>query len=349
MCSMVEKANWSPLNTISPSNARVIVTKSLKSLEKPTAKPEWLKEWTISKGWIHNRSHLLNLGLDNSDNDKMSDCSSVSIENVDELISLEEPEIDRNVDKIDVISSSTEETDINYMFEQVCENYRLHFPEKAIKQNGNDLKLPEVYKERILSKKQHNHNMFMVLWRKMKPKRRKKSYNCRFTINELYDCQNFTRKKYNSVKKSTLGKNIALYNTLNAKTNLHEEPIYECSDENTSLYSCIYHNPIYMSQNEVSSRKFYDFHSNSRHNRLNLKVRTEKYIIRHIKVRIMLSMRIGHIQKVNVNKLTKKNLNRMDKGLVGAENDMYKQIARFHDEQRRIGNGKTSIKIQNMR
>lgn len=54
LCVVMQKGSWTP-------QQENIAKKKKKEAGSP--KPEWLKQWTISKGWMHNRSHLLNLGV----------------------------------------------------------------------------------------------------------------------------------------------------------------------------------------------------------------------------------------------------------------------------------------------
>ncbi|KAJ8956631.1 hypothetical protein NQ318_013985 [Aromia moschata] len=437
---VIERGSWypnqKPLNK--NKNHRAILKNRFKDFKEPNAhsskKPEWLKEWTISKGWVHNKSHLLELGKDNSTEDlviieetravmeaknydKLSETSSVQEENIDDLISVdshvERSQSSRNsqldFDRIETMSSSDEGSDIqvqetnvsqqhktqnmSLIFNQVSDNYRQHFPENFNKYNGNDLSLPEVYKERLLTNKNKESNMWLELWRFIKPKRRKRnSYNCKFTVNQLYDSSDnmqFRSTPENPVdtlksnKRNSLGRNIALYNTLNSRTNLHEETIYECSDENSNCNSLnnVYFNPVYAPTFPV--KKYYDFHSNhrrtcnnfafnrklvtsknrlcrrSKDDSLRTKLKTEKYVIRHIRVRIMLSLRVGRVQKVYRNTpgsnpsrtlLSARNYQVEGRQLMQSEGEVHQmRISSIHEEQRRIGNGKTSIKIQNMR
>lgn len=298
---MIEKGSWTPTPIINHNSKK----RTLRD-EKESKKPEWLKEWTISKGWIHNRSHLLTLGKENQD-----DSSSVSTEDIEDLISVE----------------TEQEQDLSLVFHQVSENYRQNFPENT-QIKYSDLQLPEIYKERLLMSKDQEENYLSQFWKLIKPKKKTKTYNCRFTENQLYEPNQKTSSSTSASKnksRTNLGKNIAIFNTLNSKTNLHEDPIYECSEENMSIYN----NPIY-----APLSRYYDFHSNRQNstafNYQKHSKKTEKYIIRHIKVRIMLSMRIG-----NLKRLKKPNFR--------------ENIERAHAEQRRIGNGQTSIKIQNLR
>ncbi|XP_008197099.2 ankycorbin isoform X1 [Tribolium castaneum] len=307
LCVMIEKGSWTPTPIINHDPKK-------RTLKDNNSKPEWLKEWTISKGWIHNRSHLLTLGKENED-----DSSSVSTEDIEELISIE----------------TEQEQDVSLIFHQVSENYRQNFPENPPVKYNTDLQLPEIYKERLLMTKDESY--LNQIWKLIKPKKKSsKTYNCKFTVNQLYEpTQTIPRSTSSTTKaksRTNLGKNIAIFNTLNSKTNLHEDPIYECSEENMSIYN----NPIY-----APLTRYYDFHSNRLCNnfkyrkRPDLSQKTEKYIIRHIKVRIMLSLRIGNLKKRYRNMARKSSLR--------------ESIERTHAEQRRIGNGKTSIKIQNLR
>ncbi|XP_018567983.1 homeobox protein 3-like [Anoplophora glabripennis] len=436
LCIVLEKGTWYPNSkSLNKNKNRAILRKSSevksKKNERNLNKPEWLKEWTISKGWVHNKSHLLDLGRNNSSENlviveethaimekktyqEVSDDSSVSLSNVEDLISMTS-NLDRNEDsrntqkdfnKIETMSNSEDDSSIHdetlriterkeqqnmsLLYNKISENYRKNFPENFNKYQSSDLSLPEIYKERLLINKNKESNVFLEIWKYIKPKRRKKkSYNCKFTVNELYDKNensHFTKTVDNKLetlktKRTNLGKNIALYNTLNSKTNLHEDTIYECSEENSNNNSLnyVYFNPIY-SSSTAPAKKYYDFHSNHSHvcnnfgfdrrlvkshqngflrnsdkNSLKTKLRTEKYVIRHIRVRVMLSMRLGKVQKVhkkpehNVNRRQLHSVNNGEKDVADVDKEMQMRIARMHEEQKRIGNGKTSIKIQNMR
>lgn len=430
LCIVLEKGTWYPNPKPLSKNknrARVVPKSEVKNKKNEKhlqSKPEWLKEWTISKGWVHNKSHLLDLGRDNSSENlviveethaimekktyqELSDNSSVSSANVEDLISMTS-NADRNEDsrnsqkdfnKIETLTSSEdgssvrdetlriaerkEQQNISALFNEISENYRTNFPETVNKYQNNDLSLPEIYKERLLINKNKESNVFLEIWKYIKPKRRKKkSYNCKFTVNELYDKHESSHFKkivenkidtLKSTKRNNLGKNIALYNTLNSKTNLHEDTIYECSEENSNNNSLnyVYFNPIYSSSTRPA-KKFYDFHTNHAHvcnnfafdrrlaksdgflrnSSLRTKLRTEKYVIRHIRVRIMLSMRMGKVQKVYKKpegSVGRRHTHSAEKETTRSEREMQVRIAKMHEEQRRIGNGKTSIKIQNMR
>ncbi|KAJ8969124.1 hypothetical protein NQ317_007797 [Molorchus minor] len=411
LCIVIEKGSWypnqKPLNK--NKNHRAILKNRFREDKSDISKPDWLKEWTISKGWIHNRSHLLELGKNGSEEDlvetrketkpimeketydRLSQTSSVQPEDIDDLLSLnsviehsqesKDPQLD--FDRIDTISSS----------DDVSENYRQQFPENYNKYKNNDLSLPEIYKERLLINENKEYNFLLQFWKYIKPKRKQRnSYNCKFTINQLYDSTENIRFKnasaqymdtIRSIKRNSLGRNIAIHNTLNSKTNLHEETIYECSEENSNQNSLnnIYFNPIY-TPTIFPGRKYYDFHSNHNHvckkfafnqksfrveqNRLlwmckkddsvKARLKTEKYVIRHIRVRIMLSLRVGKVQKsyrtpVNGRAIlsARNHQSRLKDNMIHEDEEMQRSIARIHEEQKRIGNGKTSIKIQNMR
>lgn len=494
LCVLIEKGSWSPNeNRIKPikynKKQRAIVTKRLKSKKpkgkiakaKKPQKPEWLKQWTISKGWMHNRSHLLSLGVSsenlvtetptmskklqqNKENVCEDDNSSISIDNIDELLSVisdlenlgknvskfENESLSDDLDKIEVLSVEEEEInntqtirvprekqDVSQIYSTVFENYRQNFPEIHCKTTSQgDIKLPEVYKERLLINKNANTNFFKELWNELGFKQKNKvntnPKNFKFTINKLYNESEVTFRQTNYAQiytgtysqinegpseqqqkinnsfpyksddtddssqtkatakgvKSSLGENIAMYNTLNSKTNLHEDTIYECSEDSISLYN----NPIYVSsetylnQDEKQfSNNFFDFHTNhslkqnvfvkDRYNAalenyrlchrrkfdpVKSRLKTEKYIIRHIKIRIMLSLRVNRIRRL-YRKDARSGYRPLFRGhnrlrnsapIEGSENVesvMRARIRSAHEEQRRIGNGKSSMKIQNMR
>lgn len=411
---VIQKGSWTPKHN---ANNATIVKRSIKhakNKENANEKPEWLKQWTISKGWMHNRSHLLELGVKNESSEdllaiatpttskkvwetKTDNDSSISIEDLDELLSLESnieaQSRNDDLDKIEVISDdvNSNETirlstrqDMSVVFKEVSMNYRRNFPDKFVKNLSSDLELPEIYKERILLSRSDSSSVFAEFWNHLKPKKKSKSLNhCKFTVNSLYDNSEVSFRKIevaeenlrlefnkeqfqgaSSSSRSTLGQNIALYNTLNSKTNLIDETIYECSEDSASLYQ----NPLY-SPVENKNKRFYDFHSNhmckpdsfirrryrlarekgSKFDSVKYKAKTEKYIIRHIKVRIMLSLRVGRFKKFRRKGARTDERNKCCEKLADDIDTMRMKIVRVHEEQRRIGNGRTSIKIQNMR
>lgn len=417
LCMVIQKGSWTPKHN---ANNATIVKRSIKhakNKEKSAEKPEWLKQWTISKGWMHNRSHLLELGVKNESNEdllaiatpttskrvwetKTDNDSSISIDDLDELLSLESnieaQSKSDDLDKIEVISDTPDDInsnetirlstrqDMSVVFKEVSMNYRRNFPDKFVKNLSSDLELPEIYKERILLSKNDNSNLLTEFWSHLRPKKKSKSLNhCKFTVNSLYDNSEVSFKKIEvaednldieykkeffqaatSSSRSTLGQNIALYNTLNSKTNLIDETIYECSEDSASLYQ----NPLY-SPLETKNKQFYDFHTNhmckpdsfirrryrlarvkgSKFDSVKYKTKTEKYIIRHIKVRIMLSLRVGRFKRFRKKENQAGVGNKCCERLTDDFDTMRMKIVRTHEEQRRIGNGRTSIKIQNMR
>lgn len=395
MCIVLQKGSWTP--TADADNSKLVQEEKSGSknrnsrfkrekLTKEFTKPEWLKQWTISKGWMHNRSHLLNLGRENSpDFDRIevstpnmssfginenfnkhedfsangsASASSGSLRNIDELLSNLDPE---------------EDVDYSLVFEEISRNYRENFPDRFRKNSG----LPEVYREKLLRQKRETetviHKFVKRIKRKRKPKELARNFNVESHHNsavkkEELPLESTTYKSY----KSNLGQNIALFNTLNSKTNLHEDTIYECSEDGVSLYN----NPLY---EPVGAGKFLSFHTNhickkdnfkrnsfmlrnsyskffQRYDTLKCKLKSEKYIIRHIKIRIMLSMRLGKFRKVTrkISKdlhkqpLTQKSGNVRNYGAICAQSGN-EDKEKIHQEQKKIGCGKTSMKIQNMR
>lgn len=445
----MQKGSWSPAQNISEKKSkasykqqRTIVKRRFKDVQfkekNETAKPEWLKQWTISKGWMHNRSHLLSLGVNENPEENLLDGlkasqppkkvteidsvnSSISTDDIDDLLSVSNTSPSgkhdfQDLDKIETISESDDGAEnfnetlvqvqknannIGAVFTQVSSNYRRNFPDNFERYN-NDLELPEIYKERLLLSKVENTNLLLELWRFIKPRRKSKAdKNCKFTLNKIYDDNEVASKpsvqmerndsnlrteynassinsevKYSRLSKSTLGQNIATYNTLRSKTNLLEDTIYECSEREESL--SLYHNPLYgtVPEQEAPKIKYYDFHTNHavrpqsfvsrryqlakqnenvKFDSMKYRIKTEKYIIRHIKVRIMLSLKIGRFQKTRERPSNTKSLDRQhllfrdnSEQWLG-EGSLREKTEKMHEEQRRIGNGKTSIKIQNMR
>ncbi|CAG9829146.1 unnamed protein product [Diabrotica balteata] len=65
MCFVINRGSWDPNGVSAIDQKRLkekFANKETKRKEAALKKPEWLKEWTISKGWVHNKSHLLELG-----------------------------------------------------------------------------------------------------------------------------------------------------------------------------------------------------------------------------------------------------------------------------------------------
>lgn len=385
VCMIKERGSWSPETSEKTQlNYRKHKVKIAKTpvIKKELKKPEWLKQWTISKGWMHNRSHMLNLGKENTAD---ASSSSVSAADIDDLISVDsfEPKTEDVKTKTSTIDNMQ---DFSLIFSQISENYRKNFPETS-SQDSNDLSLPDVYKERLL---RSDKNFIEEIWHSLKPKKKPNTLNCKYTTNKIYngsdiytedsyksfDDVNFksedtikinklqfldvqSNKDHAKVNRSTLGKNLALYNTLNSKTNLHEDTIYECSEDSLSLYN----NPIYVSSDD-KQLKYYSFHNNNSNIRtpffldknhpsesFKRKLKTEKYIIRHIKVRIMLTLRLSKFKLYKKDRSYERLSDRAkvcQRALRVGETVKFGD-ARIHEEQRRIGNGKTSIKVQNFR
>lgn len=431
--------------TYSPNSntSQMVKFKSKKSFSKPDlSKPAWLKEWTISKGWVHNRSHMLSLKAAQEEQPKCSkmagdedtwspaedhsDGSSVS--NVEDLISiisnLDNPQNDlveeQQTTKImpGIASKSTKnalhqnsDEDIGQAFQQISENYREKFRKNTpnrVSKKYRDLELPTIYKERLLDQ-QNQVNIFQNLWKGLKhlniTNSKPTKFNCKFTVNQLYD-ETGSDKKFLDKRptymnplvakavsnlpaptpkthlhrpsgKTSLGKNIAIFNTLNAKSNIHEDAILECSDEsNVNSLNYVYYNPVYASSDskpkdltesnrfkpeekfEVVGRKFPPAKSQhqflmpyKREEALKHKTKNDKYVIRHVRVRIMLSLRIGKKVKSggSVRKKIGSERHSVNTKFSTEVEEMRHTIRRIHEEQRRIGNGTTSIKIQNMR
>ncbi|CAH1161223.1 unnamed protein product [Phyllotreta striolata] len=285
MCLVIKRGTWYPNKQNISAKTKVKGSSSNKKKKK-----DWLRNWTISKGWVHNKTLP---GME-----ELSETSSISLENIDELISIRSEEDSCSY-------SSIQETNA---FQEARKNYRNNFP----------ILLPK------------------------------------FPSNKL--------PPQPAQKKNNLGKNIAIYNDMNAKTNLHEDIIYECSDENSNYNSLnnIYFNPIYsrspfenalqFDRLEMLERRAITVH-NYRENLRSLAKR-EKFVIRHIKIRFVLSLRLGRFLKVGKRKPERRRgIFRAKKCHRMEENDAHlkRKIAEIHDEQRKIGNGKTSVKIQNMR
>ncbi|KAF5271864.1 hypothetical protein FQA39_LY18815 [Lamprigera yunnana] len=285
-CVFVEKDSWTPLNTYTNTHKQMY-RKNRDSVAQNN-KPDWLKQWTVSKGWMHNRSHLLELGVEKQSAVAKNDNSSVSEDDIEDLLS------DANKEDLDKIETVPHTSDYSTAFD----NYRNKFPDAHC-----DIPSPQVYKERLY--RNHHKDCIRHFLPDFKCKRKKKKKNKRFLSANANENSGAPTAAKSS--KSTLSEDIAFHNVLNAKTNLHEDVIYECSESSASLYN----NPIYVSSDVLNAdnKKFFDFHTNHtfgpnyfitnkteslKKNCHKTKTfnRTEKYIIRHIKIRIMLSLRV---------------------------------------------------------
>ncbi|KAF5277194.1 hypothetical protein FQR65_LT03900 [Abscondita terminalis] len=355
----MEKGSWSPsgVYSIKPEekNQRVILHRNLSEVDDDDGnKPAWLKQWTISKGWMHNRSHLLELGVNTEKMDKED--SSVSEEDIQDLLSISSDNID-NWDKIEVLNQTVQvKTEADYS--PAFDNYRTTFPDTCCWTTTNQL--PELYKERLqLNAK--SGGCIKELLSEITVKTRNKKQHPKKDASSITPSKKIEDQPTKS-HKSALSQDISTYNALNSKTNLHEDVIYECSESSASLYN----NPIYVSTETIDKRdkKFFDFHSNhqngssgfiaNKSESLNKKsckngtvnglLKSEKYVIRHIKIRIMLSLRVNKFKR-----FYKRNLKKGGSKIRGRVSDYRSQIKSAHAEQRRIGSGKGSLKIQNMR
>ncbi|XP_060522541.1 uncharacterized protein LOC132699708 isoform X2 [Cylas formicarius] len=126
-----------------------------------------------------------------------------------------------------------------------------------------------VYKERLID----GWTKYPDFWRKLTRRRQSTARGCKFTLNRLYETPN-----------------------------LRDQTIYECSEESQpSSLSYVYRNPLYAHAQKTPP---YDLYSARRRKlaatgNISTKkgLKTEKYVIRHVKVRIMLSLRIGQKRK----------------------------------------------------
>lgn len=331
MCIVLQRGSWTPNNNNNNRNnvknhkSEVNNCNNRKEkLTKEFTKPEWLKQWTISKGWMHNRSHLLGLGRD------------------DDLTTTDNTEVTQPKMQHDNIADNIEEMNYSAMFEEISQNYRSNFPSVLLPVN----------KENLLKNEIDNTNALLKFVKRT----------------QMQACTDETSTSSHK-SKSNLGQNIARFNTLNSKTNLHEDTIYECSEDDVSLYNNPIYEPIYGTK--MYREKFEGFHTNHickkennfkrnstilhnnyrklfqrhKYDTLKYRLKSEKYIIRHIKIRIMLSMRLGKFHRV------KRKMNDGYRQLI-SRNEQFTNSdnkSKLHQEQRKIGNGKTSMKIQNMR
>ena len=401
-CTVVEKGSWTPNNRQKLDGTDSNTYKSSQSERrnnltviteiKDFKKPEWLKQWTISKGWMHDRSHMLSIGMDNAKRINDGDEEIVTIENVEEFgersRTRRENVFDNDSSEEKVKKSSTIDNmeDFSIIFSQISQNYRKNFPEIHTQNLGG----PPIHKvyNKYPFEPQENKNFLSVFFNKLKRKNRAQSSKYTFKkcndeettlnlpVNETYTSNSeLDPSKYcqvNKQNKSNLGNNLAMYNTMNSKTNLHQDTIYECSEDSLSLYN----NPIYASSVEHCP-KYFGFHTNrvqsktafltdgevninnflcKRYNceALKRKVKTEKYIIRHIKIRIMLTLRLSKFKfhKRNLKSLGYNQLFRCSNRLRNSTKrvcNVKDKVIEAHQEQKTISNGSQSMKIQNMR
>lgn len=349
----------------------MLLQKRLKNKKTEIPKPEWLKQWTISKGWMHDRSHMLSLGTGDKilENPGLDDNSS--IDNASDLISiieLEEPKNESNRKQIDDLDRiEVDKTDI---YSEINVNYRKSFP----------VRKEPIYEELPLTKflkaKENEIQYSKIIF----PSRQKlfKKSSKSWKVGKYKTFDDLTVLNYEEEKKR---KNSRLFPE---KHNIQQDTIYECSEDSISLYQ----NPIYQSNTEFNNvqlledksnlTSYFSFNQNNNcpyqkylKNDLNTKklstrqefmrkhhlgtlrskLSTEKYIIRHIRIRIMLSLRLRKFQRLYRKKMRSEKQSVLFKKRQNlSESDtMRDDILRVHDEQRRIGNGKSSLKIQNLR
>lgn len=403
---VVEKGSWTPNNRQNLDGTDSDIYKSTQSERRNNLtsitdirdfkKPEWLKQWTISKGWMHDRSHMLSIGMDNVQRINSEDEEIVTVENVEEFDERSRRQRENVFDDDSVAEivkkSSTIDNmeDFSIIFSQISQNYRKNFPEIHTQNLGGPV-IHKVYKKDPLIVRE-NRNFFSVLFNKLKRKNGTQSFKYTFkkcndeaTTLNLQSNETYTSNseldssklcKVNKHNKSNLGNNLAMYNTMNSKTNLHQDTIYECSEDSLSLYN----NPIYTSDSFEPYPKYFDFHTNRAQSKttffahdgvntkntntfwckkntcdtLKRKVKTEKYIIRHIKIRIMLTLRLSRFKfhKRNLKPLSYNQLFRCSSRLRNSTKgvcNVKDKVIEVHQEQKKISNGSESMKIQNMR
>lgn len=426
VCVYIEKGSWSPkTDKIAPPNHKVVITKRTKNehykKSSDSFKPEWLKQWTISKGWSHDRTHMLSLGqegnssgnlvakeeqlpeieiISNSSIDNASDLLSIidNIENASTSGEMRNNEIkettvcnktiEEEFDKIE-IDTTTNTTDV---YSEVNVNYRKHFPvvsksfvldesPKTKSSNYSSFKKYFKPKEKEIKYSKivfpNRQNLFHTSKENLikTPVTKYKTFDDLTTI----ECE------YEDISK--MAKRRSLQS--NFTRSIQQDTIYECSEDSFSLYT----NPIYESHpefendgvqiiegkdeidffNKTSSCEYQkclnkDLNTNKFSSRnefirgnhlksIKSKFSSEKYIIRHIRIRIMLTLRLKKFQKLYRKRLSntkhfyskKDKKKRKVKDCDMSEDVIRSEILKVHDEQRRIGNGKTSLKIQNLR
>lgn len=416
VCICVHRGSWSPKNDNVINKNRMIIQKRLKD-EKykkyENNKPEWLKQWTISKGWMHDRSHMLTLGVSDSSelivdqsiqpNIQKNDESS-SVSNPEDLISILEgnsPKLDTETNTYNTKSTKIKsdidfdkiEVDTTDIYSEISVNYRKTFPvAQEIDEKHTSRKHYDTFKlKKYLTAKESGVQYSKIIF----PSRQKLFRKTEaFKVDKYKTFDDLTLLNYeeNEDKNNrTTGKrNSRIFSSEQFRRNLQPDTIYECSEDSFSLYN----NPIYESNKEFSNvrvldsesniKNFFDFNRDTSckfqkylHNDLNTnrllsteefvrkhnfdsmksKSVTDKYIIRHIRIRIMLTLRLRKFQRLyrkrmkskkKVIMFNKKKLN--SKVCESAETNLLRHdILKVHEEQRRIGNGKTSLKIQNLR
>lgn len=445
VCICIEKGSWSPKterNLQQPTQQKVTISKQRVKTVKykrksDSLKPEWLKQWTISKGWTHDKTHMLSLGMkgDSSCNivdehdrystedlDNIEIISSSSIDNASDLLSvinnieenslgplqvnnlMQDNEITESsvtikklekeeYDKIEVVQSPTN------VFDQISVNYRNNFPlihKSYVIDNDKSSKITssKLFKKCFTKQKDKEAVKYSKI---VFPNRQTLFKQSDDSNNSLKQAIQAPVSKYktfddltvisteNDSQSQLTGNNMYRKNFYkHQKYHNIQDTIYECSEDNCSLYN----NPIYESQfhsgvqilenrdeildfnrktnceyqqflnNNLNTNKFVnkEFIRGSPLKTLKTKFSSEKYIIRHIRIRIMLTLRLKKFQRLyrkrlrNTRQFYKMKEKRKNKVKCDSSNEILRnEILKVHDEQRRIGNGKSSLKIQNLR
>lgn len=444
VCICIEKGSWSPKterNIQQQTQQKVNINqhrvKTVKYKRKSDSlKPEWLKQWTISKGWTHDKTHMLSLGMkgdsssnlvDENDHNSIEDLdnieivSSSSIDNASDLLSvinnieenssgpskgnlMQDNEVTESsvtikkvvkeeYDKIEVVQSPVD------VFDQISVNYRNNFPliqksyvidnDQSSKVNSSKLFKKCFAKQKDKEAVKYSKIVFpnrQILFKKTNESNNSLKQAIQSSVSKYKTFDDLTVIAAENDTQSQLTSNNMYKKKFYKHQKYHniEDTIYECSEDNCSLYN----NPIYESQfqrgvqileggdeildfnsktnceyqqflnNDLNTNKFKSkvFIRGSPLKTIKTKFSSEKYIIRHIRIRIMLTLRLKKFQRLYRKRLRstrqfykmkdkKKNKVKCD----SSDEVLRNEILKVHDEQRRIGNGKSSLKIQNLR
>lgn len=285
-------------------------------------KPEWLKQWTISKGWMHNRSHLLHLPqkiTGNTGEENFYDSDTLDSQTVESI----NP----------VVADPSEEKDL-----KVLGDYRRNFPK-------NEDLFVDLFAERLGFRYEEN-----LLYDVSQPERNVKETKCDLT--RIVECSEDSDA-------------ISLYENPLYETN-RSLPSWQGSYEQIDGYEqvCLDDNVGFCrsSIDEIQKTRIFDF---DRFDSLRDKLRLEKRVIRHIRVRIMLSLRCDAIKLKMAQRPSRKRKRRRrrrwkcfrskqavqhcDAARCYCDGRSDRRVRWMHEEQRRIGNGIDALKIQNMR
>lgn len=428
ICLTLDKASWSPNNT-------VLMVKKQKSkvFEKFSKydinKPEWLKQWTISKGWMHDRSHMLSLGLENNSESntnidkqiQIREEETSSVSNASDLISIIENfdntvNNDRNnhnetreIQTTDLDLEKIEKVENSNLFENININYRKNFPIftgenfKKLVENDTQLHTKHSSKSELSSGQFYFFNLCQQIdthnsvEENLKTAEAHSDNTLQYKIKEnaIPSRQSLFHKSNHQVESIKTNEELKTTERRTSRLNSNNyfpkniDTIYECSEDSLSVYT----NPIYEPTQALNGdvqilngasniKEYYDFNketnckyqkylskqlnTNNLTNTNSLhffakksKYSKEKYIIRHIRIRIMLSLKLRKFQRIHRKQLKNNSsvlfcFGKRKKPPYDERSSYYKNLIRsdilkIHEEQTRINNGNTTLKIQNLR